>query len=486
MKNLNKKLVSAFMMGAFIVLGLSNCKKKDEVLDLPPAPAPTPVLNTDTLYSVPGTATLQAIGGVAWDGTIEGVWNNAPALNVTGTVPDLGNGTFTGYVGNSTQIKLRSLYDASNIYFLFEFAADRPNVLSAQWYFNPTTHLWAQEATAASLTNLNPDGSYRPPFSQDEIVMMFNISDATFNTLSCYAACHVMSSYGYSVTPSGGYMATNGPSERLDVWRMRTFQTMPMNQVNDCFIDDGSSIGLGESGVLDKNMVHSDWQVNNGPASTVPPSLQSPGIIVSSPNATAKVYAADGGYSNKQTLKLSGGSNPANAFPAANGGKVSVPIWVIEGAAGTNPYSSKQGAIFTSDTGATAVMVIGVDSTTGILHLKDGNTLDPRTSTSGTAYQQVGTGDGPNCIPGSIVSVYTGSRGDVTCNGFWTGSGWRFLFKRALKTSDNVNDVDFSSLSNQPFGVGVMFNGADNEHAIVAGLTLHFGQRGSARIKKTK
>jgi hypothetical protein len=45
---------------------------------------------------------------------------------------------------------------------------------------------------------------------------------------------------------------------------------------------------------------------------------------------------------------------------------------------------------------------------------------------------------------------------------------------RALKTTDNSNDADFSSLSDQPFGIGAMFNGADNQHAIVAGLTLHF------------
>ena len=59
-------------------------------------------------------------------------------------------------------------------------------------------------------------------------------------------------------------------------------------------------------------------------------------------------------------------------------------------------------------------------------------------------------------------------------------TGWRMVFKRALKTSDNEgipsgsNDIDFSTLADQDFGVGAMFNGADNQHAIVAGLTLSF------------
>lgn len=81
-------------------------------------------------------------------------------------------------------------------------------------------------------------------------------------------------------------------------------------------------------------------------------------------------------------------------------------------------------------------------------------------------------GDGPKCIPGSIVALYTGSRGDVTGNWYWTGSGYKLMISRARKTSDSQYDVDFSY--DQPFGIGVMFNGADNEHAIVAGLYLHF------------
>src|ERR1019366_6695435 len=111
------------------------------------------------------------------------------------------------------------------------------------------------------------------------------------------------------------------------------------------------------------------------------------------------------------------------------------------------------------------------------LTLAGGATIDPSTAKSQSNYQQVGTGDGPNCIPGSFVSSYTGSRGDVTANAFWTGTGWRLLLMRKLNTNQPINpatggldDVDLSGLGDQPFGIGVMFNGADNQHAIVAGL----------------
>ena len=148
--------------------------------------------------------------------------------------------------------------------------------------------------------------------------------------------------------------------------------------------------------------------------------------------------------------------------------RVNVPIWVIpNGQSSAGKYS----AIMLSDTlSGVAVKVTAVD-TNGVLTLANATTIDPRV---GTDYKQIGAGDGPKCIPGSIIDAYTGSRGDVTANAFYTGTGWRVMMKRALNSGDNVNDVDFSAKKDLPFGIGAMFNHADNQHAIVAGLTLHF------------
>jgi hypothetical protein len=256
---------------------------------------------------------------------------------------------------------------------------------------------------------------------------MFNIANScpTFNTLSCYASCHANSSFGGGTTPEGGAMHTNGPTEFLDCWRARMLQVVNANQANDVYLDWGG-------GTLNQNEIHND-----------PQSL-----------------ASDGGFNNKKTLTITGTTT-----------KEAVPAWVIPD--GTYP----NGAILQSDTlsGGRAVQVIAVD-TNGVLTLANSATIDPRTAASGTSYQQVGAGDGIKCIPGTIVAPYSGSRGDVTANAYWTGTGWRLLLKRALKTSDTNYDVDFSSLDNQPFGIGVMFNGADNEHAITNGLTLRFSK----------
>ena len=420
MKHLQKKYAVIAILIA-TVTSLAYCTKRNQIID-------EITSSTDNvLYSMKVSAepTFQPIGGSAWDGNIDAAWNNAKKLTVHAVVPDLGNGTFTGFIGNATDITMRSMYDANNIYYLVEWDSPQKNVRSAQWYFNPTTKLWAQESGAPAL---NADGlTFRPPFIQDQFVMMFNIANSckTFISQSCYAACHVNSSYGGPITPEGGVMYTNGPNEFLDCWRARMLQVINVNQANDTYIDWGN-------GVLNRNEVKSDLQLNNGP-----------------------VPIADGGFNNRQTITITGTTK-----------KEPIPLWVIP--AGT--YSNS--AILLSDTlpGGAAVKVTAVDSN-GVLTLANSTTIDPKV---GTDYQQVGVGDGPKCIPGSIVAPYTGSRGDVTANGFYTGSGWIILLKRALKTNDTANDVDFSSLSDQPFGVGAMFNGADNQHAIVAGLMLHF------------
>ena len=397
---------------------LTFCTKNNQVLDT------TTGANVTVLTSAKGTASLQAAGGPAWDGTIESVWNNASKLTLNAVVPDLGNNTFGGFIGNATDVTIRSLYDANNIYFLVEWNSSQKNLASSPWYFNPTKHVWAQEA-GAPVKNADST-TFRPAFIQDQFVIMFNINNScpSFNTQSCYASCHANSSFGAATIPSGGAMHTNGPGEFLDCWRARMLQVVNANQANDVYLDWGG-------GVLNQNEIHND----------------------------AQLKTTDGGFSNKQTLTITGTTT-----------KEAVPTWVIP----AGNYAN--GAILQSDTlSGNAVKVIAVDSN-GVLTLANSTTIDPGTAASGTVYQQVGAGDGAKCIPGSIVSTYTGSRADVTANAYWTGTGWRLLLMRSLKTADAVYDADFTSLKDQPFGIGVMFNGADNEHAIVNGLTLHFNQ----------
>jgi hypothetical protein len=435
MRKFKKSYLAALLL--LTVFSLTYCTKHDQVLN-PNAP-PTENTNTDTLYSSnvsAGPAFVSGLGTV-WNGTIDPMWNGASSIKVNCVVPDLGNNTFTGFIGNSVDVTLRSLYDANNIYMLVEWNCAQKNVKSSPWYFNTTTHLWAQEA-GTPLYDVNGVQT-RAPFIQDQFVALFNIANScyAFNTQSCYAGCHVdipnmvldtnTGKINY-VPVYGGAMHTNGPSEKLDCWRARMLQVVYANQANDTYIDWGN-------GAINVNEVHNDPQVNT----------------------------TDGGISNKQSIKITGKST-----------KVSIPMWVKL----NSSYNNGEGAILATDTAnGTCVFITAVDSN-GVLSYAASRggaitgTIDPNI---GTDYKQITDGDGSKCIPGSIVALYSGSRGDLSANAFWTGSGWRLMIKRALKTSDTFNqDIDFSSLSDQPFGIGVMFNGADNEHAIHTGLILHF------------
>jgi hypothetical protein len=125
----------------------------------------------------------------------------------------------------------------------------------------------------------------------------------------------------------------------------------------------------------------------------------------------------------------------------------------------------------TEVTAGTAKLITAVD-VNGVLTLNDGGTIDPNV---GTDYQRVGNGVGPKVIPGlTLNDGYTGSAGDISCKATYVANtGWVLEIKRALKTSDTLYDIDFSSLNDQYFGVAV-FENAQIAHSIKPNLVLKF------------
>ena len=439
-----KNILVVLMLG--LTFGLYNCTRHDQVLNLAPS-------NGTTLTSVKTTTPPTfAAAGAYWGGADANQWKSAPVLNVTATVPDVegNNSSFVGYIGNSTPVTIQSMYDATNIYFLVTWKSAQSNLESSPWYFNPTKKLWAQGGAGITY-DVNGEVTLQS-FVSDQFTFLWNIngSSADFKTQGCFGACHqgvqtmvVDTNTGLVSTQTGNTMHTNGPNEKLDCWRARMYQVVNAAQCLDYYIDyDGGVMGGGG--------IHADQTVSNG---GYPPTYSSN----VSTNGT-------GGVTNKQTLTVTGTSK-----------HVSVPIWVKTSDSYTNA------ALLLSDTLGAAVKVVAVDSN-GVLTLSNGSTIDPMANTT---YQKVGTGigngDQTTWIPGKVIAPYTGGQGDVAANGYWTGSSWQLMLKRALKTSDVLEqDVDFSPLTDQQFGIGVMFqaagsiNPADNQHAIMSGLNMTF------------
>lgn len=417
-----------------------SCTKKDQVI-LPTAP-----VSSTTLVSVK-TATAPTI-----DGTIDGIWANAPKISFTPTVPYPGNGLFTGYNGQEYPTTLQSMYDGTNIYFLAKWEDSEKSVFVSTWYFDPATKLWAQEPSGKTFDAngvLTRDG-----FGEDKFAMLWNIDNSTplFLTQTCYASCHVFTPYtNFSVTPAvvvsnanSGNHYTNGASEKIDMWWGHLSRDVIFNQIDDDYQDWAGGPGVtglvGGSG----NGRHVDGITVSGASATFP----------YAPTYTATPI--QGALNNRQSLKLDG-----------TGAKVNVPMWILPTA--TNYYY-----VLAADTlSGKAVKITGVSSN-GVLTY-NGGTIDPNV---GTDYQRIGDavkgGDGPKCFPSYIASPLIGGRADITGAAVYTGTGWVVEYKRALKTSDALKqDVDMSSLQDQQFGFAI-WNKSNNQHGIQPNLTLTF------------
>lgn len=430
------------------IIVLTRCTKADQVLDVP---AP---LNGNELFSTK-TTTAPTI-----DGTIDAGWANATKLQITPTVPDPGNGLFTGYIGQQYPATIRSMYDDQNIYFLLEWADATQNVNVSPWYFDPALNVtgktgWAKEPSAKTF---NGNGVLtREGWGEDKMAMLWNIDNSTpkFTSQSCYASCHVFTPYvDYSVTPNAivsnsanGNHYTNGPDEKIDMWWGRLgfmSKDATLNQLDDNYQDYAGGQAVTNLVGGNANGRHVDGIAPDGTKSATWPFR---------PNYT--VSPAQGEVSNSQNLKLDG-----------TGASVAVPIWVIPG--------SSTNFILVADTvSGTAKKVTGV-SAAGVLTLSNGATIDP---TVGTDYQRSSTAAGPTA-PKAIASLIgvplIGSRADITATAVYTGSGWVVEYKRALKTSDAAKqDVDFSSLDDQYFGVAI-WNKSNYQHGINPNLVLKF------------
>jgi hypothetical protein len=246
---------------------------------------------------------------------------------------------------------------------------------------------------------------------------------------------------------ASGNHYTNGPNEKIDMWWGRLgfiSKDASLNQMDDNYQDwaGGQAVSNLTGGNL--NGRHVDGIGPDGTKSTTWPFR---------PNYT--VSPTQGEVSNSQNLKLDG-----------TGASVAVPIWVI-------PGSSTNMILIADTTSGTAKKVTAVSST-GVLTLSNGATIDP---TTGTDYIRSSTATGataPKAIASLIGVPLIGGRADITASAVYTGTGWIVEYKRKLKTTDTAaQDVDFSSLQDQPFGVAI-WNSSNYQHGINPNLVLKF------------
>jgi hypothetical protein len=356
------------------------------------------------------------------DGTIDAVWDQATKLDVQTEVPNPGNYLFASYIGTQYEVSMRSLYDNENIYFLIEWNDPTQSVVDRPWYFNPTTKLWAREANQPVFNTFGLKS--REAFNEDKFAMLWNISTQDFATKTCYASCHmnvpsIDPLTGKSLPAKGGNHWTNNEDERIDMWHYHLMKDQPYGQLSD---------------------EYQDWNLG--------------AINGNGRKRDTQVATTDGVVTNTQNLTITGKTTT-----------MAVPKWVVPDAVGRNFI------LLEETTSGIAKLVTAVDSN-GVLTYNGGQ-INPNI---GTDYQQIGSGDGPKVIASALISPMTGNRADITAKSIHNGKGWVIEIKRALKTGDTENqDVDFSSLEDQPFGIGT-FGQADIAHALKPNLLLKFNK----------
>ena len=430
------KIVSIFAM---FVMVFMYCTKTDQVVGV--------VTNNSTDLTAIKTTTAPTI-----DGVVDAIWEKATKIEFSPTVPDPGNALFAGYIGEKYPVSLKAMYDNDYIYFLAEYADNTQSQKVAPWYFDPTTKRWAKEPTSRTF---DANGVLtREGFGEDKIAMLWNIDNSTpkFATQTCYASCHVFTPYmDYSVTPAvyksnsaSANHYTNGTNEKIDMWWMQPSKGLSYGKMDDNYQDWAGGPAVTNLTGGNANGRHVDDVAVTSTSTTWP---------------YRPVYSADatqGSFANTQNLLLDG-----------TGVSVAVPLYVIPG--GTSDYIT----IADTVTGGIAKKVTGVSST-GVLTYS-GGTIDPNV---GTDYQRLGTdatsGIGAKCFPSVIVSPVKNGRADIDCVTKYTGTGYIVEYKRKLKTGDVLKqDIDFSSLQDQPFGFAV-WNRSNYQHAIQPNLMLKF------------
>jgi len=161
------------------------------------------------------------------DGTIDASWDACNKLVSKTTMPagDLFGGIYAFFQGDVHDFAIRSMYDASNIYFLVEINDDTQSIDQRAWYFDATSKLWVYPAGAISATE---------KYGEDKFGFIFPVkSNTNWDKYTCWSTCHtdnaaVKDHYADDATFMG------------DVWQWRSVNSEPYGQLQDGYLGMGT------------------------------------------------------------------------------------------------------------------------------------------------------------------------------------------------------------------------------------------------------
>jgi hypothetical protein len=158
-------------------------------------------------------AAIPAKQAPALDGVAESLWQKAPALAVR---------VAGGVNAGKHLLRMKAVYDAQNIYFLFEW--DDPTESLARFP-------WEKQADG-SWKQLVTRKEDERTWYEDKLALLWGINAPGFAAQGCSYACHV----GDGGKAFGNMFAPKG--ELLDMWHWKAARSNPVNQADDQYLDD--------------------------------------------------------------------------------------------------------------------------------------------------------------------------------------------------------------------------------------------------------
>lgn len=164
------------------------------------------------------------------DGQLETAWQAAKPLTVR--LDELTYKPSTGYPGiKETDVEVRSLYDADNVYFVFKW--EDPTQSQARWPW-----VKQQDGTWQQQSNLDSTGNENFHY-EDKLTVAWNISEKGFAKKGCEQSCHMVDNGKIYDIPdnSAGRHFTAAPGQTVDVWHWKSARTAPVGRADDQYFD---------------------------------------------------------------------------------------------------------------------------------------------------------------------------------------------------------------------------------------------------------
>jgi hypothetical protein len=181
-----------------------------------------------SVYAADQTLTSTKAGSpIVLDGMADKAWDAAKAITVT--VDELPYEPSNGYKGmQKTDVSIKSLYDADNVYFLIT-------------YKDPTKSLarfpWVKQADGSwkKLSDKDSTG-HDNTYYEDKLALFWDISTKGFKEEGCMVACHL----DEPGDTSAGRKYTDSADETIDMWHAKFVRSLPMGMFDDQYVDNNT------------------------------------------------------------------------------------------------------------------------------------------------------------------------------------------------------------------------------------------------------